>query len=371
MPYFPQAHPEFNGLRHLILLYGNASHPLKSLDLIHSVAHLNSAGEPDEWFFDSFLFLNIKSGSGRDYSADVNLGTTMSGEGDFHAVCSPRPAHKKDWDELLEFYFGPAGAVAQLDRAIAECEATVGTRPPHKRNVVLMLPYPHITQDSFGSLDAKRSLDFSIGNQILTLATEQRLQAEIWFVDEIVRRFKSLAPKNVHLLGLYWMFETIYRGWDVDDHWLLKELRRHVNSRGLKFVWIPFWSHYNVHLLDDYQSYYFDLAFLQPNYMFYQQGRSLEKVSEAARMRNAGIEMEYYLELNEPIAVFAERHRRFREYLDSGVTFGYMKGSACAHFHGERALERMRVHDDPQEREFYEDIFAFVKGSYRPKGPIR
>ncbi len=80
--------------------------------------------------------------------------------------------------------------------------------------------------------------------------------------------------------------------------------------------------------------------------------------------------MEYYLELNEPIAVGRERHQRFREYLDGGVTYGYMTESACAHFQGVGALDRMRVHEDPREREFYEDIFAFVKGRYRIKGPL-
>ena len=124
----------------------------------------------------------------------------------------------------------------------------------------------------------------------------------------------------MHLLGVYWMFETVYRGWNVDDHWLLKPLRPRVHRHGLKFLWIPFWSAYNVHLLDDYRSYYFDLAFLQPNYMFYKEGKSLEAAAEAARRRGAGIEMEYYLELDEPIGVTGERHSRFRDYLNGGVT---------------------------------------------------
>jgi len=368
MAYFPQNDPKFNYLRHLMLMYGQAKKPWTSDDVKYYVAHLDAAGKPDDWFFDSFLFLNIKASSGRDYCADVNLGTTMAGEGDFTAVCSPQPANKDDWDELLGFYLGEEGALEVLNRAIEECEQSIGRPSGHRRNVVLMLPYPHITQRDFGQLPGmKGSLDFSTREQNLARATEIRLRASQWMVDEIVRRWRGERWRHLNLLGVYWMFETVYRSWDVDDHWLLKELREHIHARGLKFLWIPFWSSYNVHLLDEYQQYYFDLAFLQPNFMFYKDGKSVAAAANAARERTAGIEMEYYLELNEPIAVLNERHCRFREYINGGVTHGYMTEAACAHFHGVGSLARMHKHSDPKEREYYEDIYKFVKGAYRPK----
>jgi hypothetical protein len=292
----------------------------------------------------------------------------MAGEGDFAAVCSPQPANRIDWDELLEFYLGEDGAVERLQRAVENCSARISTPYAQRRNVVLMLPYPHVTQPDFGPLKpGGPSLDFTVRSQNLARATSQRLQACTWMVDEIARRWQGKRWSHLHLLGVYWMFETVYRGWDVDDHWLLKELRPQVNGRGLKFLWIPFWSTYNVHLLDDYRSYYFDLAFLQSNYMFYRQGRSLASAAEAARQREAGFEMEYYLELDEPIAVGNQRHARFREYLNGGVSHGYMTQAACAYFLGMAPLSRMHSHPDPQERAFYEDLYAFVKGTYRVK----
>ncbi len=355
-----------------MLMYGNAHTAWAFDDLKYLVARMDQDGRPTDWLFDSFLFLNVSASSGRDFCADVNVGTTMSGEGDFTPVCSPRPANLEDWRELLEFYLGPSGAVETLDQTVARCASDIGRFPTHRRNVVLMLPYPHITQADFGTPDgASRSLDFTTARQNLARATAQRLEAERWMVDEIVRRWNSRSWGHVHLLGVYWMFETVYRGWDVDDHWLLKELRPHLHRHGLKFLWIPFWSSYNVHLLDDYQRYYFDLAFLQPNYMFYKSGKTVEAAAHAALARNAGIEMEYYLELNEPIAVEGERHARFREYLNGGVTYGYMTESACAHFHGVGSLARMHRHADPIEREYYQDICDFVKGTYRIKPATR
>jgi hypothetical protein len=335
MPYFPQGVPDFNYLRHMLLLYGDARHPFTQEDLLPVIAHLDAAGAPDDWLFDSFLLLYPKSSRGNDFRADINLGTTMAGEGDFFAVCSPHPASADDWRELLAGYFGTGGALAMLDRTIESTREVLGRPPTHRHNVVLMIPYPHVTQSAFGTLSPDlRRLDFSIKRRNLMQASRQRLAASEWFVDQVVRQFRVARYRHLHLLGVYWMFETVYRSWDVDDHWVLKELRKHINALGLKFVWIPYWSSYNVHFLDDYQSYYFDLAFLQPNYMFYAEGKTVLQAAAAAKKRNAGIEIEYYLELDEPIAVTAERHARFRTYLDGGIHFGYMTEAACAHFQG-------------------------------------
>ena len=146
MAYFPPSHPDFNGLRHLLLLYGDARRPWTQEQLLSGVAHQGASGRPDDWFFDSFLFLNVKASSDRDYCADVNLGTTMCGEGDFFAMCSPQPAVREDWEELLDFYFGAGGALQTLDRTVAGALEAIGRPYGHRRNVVLMLPYPHITQ---------------------------------------------------------------------------------------------------------------------------------------------------------------------------------------------------------------------------------
>lgn len=371
MPYFPQSHPSMHGLRHLMLMYGGFDRPWTVDDLRYYVAHQDAHGRSDDWLFDSFLFLNVKASEQRDFCADVNLGTSMSGEGDFFAMVSPKPATKRDWEDLLDFYLGPEGAVEMLERTIEACAREIGKEPDRKRNVILMLPYPHISQRAWGRLTPEGpDLDFGIGGQNLMKATQQRLAAERWFMDELVRRWKSRRLQHVHLLGVYWMFESVYRSWEVDDHWLLKELRTSAHHLGLITSWIPFWATYNIHLLDDYRSYYFDLAFLQPNYMFYRSGKTIEGAARAARERYAGIEVEYYLELDEPIAITGERHSRFRDYLNGGVTYGYMRDAACAHFQGVGSLKKMHRHEDPQEQEFYEDIYHFVKGDYRLKPAI-
>ena len=343
-----------NGLRHLALLYRNPGKPWTSEDLVPYLSHANG------WLFDSLLFLSPQAANGRHFCADINRGTTMSGEGDFFAWCSPTPSARADEEALLLHY---VEALRAMDAAIASCKDRLGGAPQNKRNAVVMIPYPHHSQSAWGELDGE-TLDFSVTNQNLDQATQRRLVAVRWYIDELVRRVRELELRNVHLLGVYWMYESLRYSWDVDDHWLLKELRPHLQEKGLKLVWIPFWSRFNVHQLDDYASYYFDAAFLQPNYMFYKSGKTVEQAARAARARGAGIEMEYYLQLDEPIAVGEERHTRFREYLNGGVTYGYMRKSACAWFLGMDTFATMPTHQDPAERAFHADICRFVAGEY-------
>lgn len=364
MGWYPQNDPQMGYLRHLVLLYGTDWTPEK---LRYYAAHMDPQGRPDDWLFDSFLFTVLSApGGGGSFIADINRGTTMSGEGDFYAIPMPKPADKQDYEALLEIYFGEGGLLDNLQAAVGGLKAELGA-PEHRRNVVLSIPYPGINQAMWGQLEpGGKILNFGCVGQNLTRATEDRLAATRWWVDQVLARWDERRYPDLNLLGFYWVFETVYRGWEVDDHWLLKELHSYLKAVGKRFLWIPFYATYNVHLLDDYQNYYFDLAFQQPNHMFYVKTPGIKSPALAARDRNAGFELEYYMELNEPTQVSAERHIRLRHYLDGGVHFGYMH-AACAWFHGANGIMAMHSHPDPQERAFYEDIYQFVKGTYQPR----
>lgn len=361
MAYFQPGKPDFNYMSHLILVGGNRLDPWTQKEFHPYVAHLNEHGKPDDWMFDTFIFWHYKSPKGGFLYADVNIGTTMSGEGDFYAVPAPNPGTKEDWEAILDWYFEPGLFVEALDQAIAETATLLGA-PDFRRNLVVTIPYPGPLQTQFGVLNGKR-LNFSTTGQNLDRATRDRLQATQWFVDETLRRFENASPAYLHLLGFYWTFETVHKSWDVDDHWLLKELRRYINAKDKKLLWIPFYSSYNIHLLDDYRSYYFDAAFLQPNYMFYKHIEDVKDAALAARQRNAGIEMEYYSTLDEPIQVQNERLRRFDRYLEGGIVFGYMKESAIAWFDGGKGIYHLYHHPNPAERAYYDKIYRFIKRS--------
>ncbi len=370
MPYFPPNLPEYNHLRHLYLLGWHPEKPITEEDLSCYVAHLTPKGELDDWFFDSFLVFMTKAPSGNALYNDINIGTTRSGEGDFFAVPSPNPGNAVDWEAALDSQFGPDGVYARLDRTIARLTARLG-KPNHRRNVVITIPYPHAHQVAFGPIREKGPrLNFSVVGQNLTQATHHRLEACRWFVDESIRRWKKAAFKNLNLLGFYWVYESLHYAWNVDDHWVLKELHKHIRSRNSRLFWIPFYSSFNVNLLREGKGFYFDAAFLQPNHMFYANIPDVAKAAGEACERGAGIELEYWL-LKDPNHVTGrEKHQRFYNYLNGGVTHKYMTESACAYFVGFNDVHRMARHRSKIERQLYHDLYHFVKGDYTPKQPM-
>jgi hypothetical protein len=369
MSYFAPGQPEFHHLRHLQLICWQPGKPPTASDLLAQVARVTPGGKPTAWFFDSFLILPPCAPSGNFLYADVNIGTTRSGAGDFYAVVAPNPATARDWSDMLDSLLAAGGLVHLLDGAVATAARAIG-RPPHPRNIVIPIPYPHPNQSLFGAVGGRgiRPLNFSIAGQNLDSASEQRLAACRWFVSAVRERWCRARPRHLHLLGFYWTYESLRYSWDVDDHWVMKELYKHLCGGAERLFWIPFYSSFNVHLLGPGRGFYFDAAFLQPNHMFYREIRGVRRAAEQARERGAGVEIEYYLEGHDMVSVGRDRHRRLRNYLNGGVKYGYMTDSACAYYLGANDLPKMARSRDPVERGFYDDLFRFVEGSYAPPG---
>jgi len=365
--YFEPKQAQFNFLRHLQLMAWDERDPIRDEDLAYYVAHHAEDGRPGAWFFDSFLPFTLGLPSGNFIYNDINLGSSRSGEGDFFAIPSPNPGHKGDWLAFLDTLFAADGFLARLDRVITALRPRLGA-PPHKRNVVITIPYPHETQAAFGAIRrGGPRLNFSVTGQNLMRATEQRLEACRWYVDETLARWRRAKFPELHLLGFYWVYESLHYAWQVDDHWLLKELYPFIRRRGSRLFWIPFYSSFNVHLLSDARGFYFDAAFLQPNHIFYYNIPGVEQAAEEARARGAGLEIEYYLSLPKAFSVGREKFQRFRNYLNAGVTHGYMTESACAHFNGFNDLHKAARHRDRRERQCYHDLFHFTAGDYEPR----
>lgn len=363
--YLEPGRNDLGGLRHMIFIGGSTSF---SEDLETYLAELDRKGKPKRWLFDSFV-LYTRISSGNALFADINIGNTMCGEGNFYPVPSPNPGNLQDWMEVMDRYYTKGGMLDTMNAEIEEFSGKLG-KPENRINVILLMNYPSPTQAKFGVINGKE-LNFSILGQNLDKASRCRLEACKFYTTELKKKWNKKRFSHLNFLGYYWPFETVYRSWDMDDHRVLKELKTHVNSEGLKMFWIPFWCSWNVHLLDDYENYYFDAAFLQPNYMFYENIKGVKEAAKAAEKRHAGIEMEFYREMPDlPFRkkVVKERLQRFRGYLDGGVKYGYMKDSAIAWFLGGRILPQLCRSKDRADRELYKDICAFIHGEYEIKG---
>jgi len=359
--YFPQGLAEYGELRHMILVYSRQPRDWSPEDFRFSVTHLDQKGEPDDWFFDSFLFMPSAPPSRNSFYPGMNLGTTRSGKGDYFIVPTSNPARKEDWEWLMSNYFGKSTMLGGLDRYVEKAEANLGPKG-RKVNVVITIPYPCHNQISFGKINERgKQLNFSTLKQDLVAATQQRLDAVKWFVEQGIKKAKMCDYRHINFLGFYWYYETIHRSFDVDDHWLLKELLKFVRAKNTHLFWIPFFSKYNIHQLGNYEEYYFDCAFLQPNHLQYKAlPNSVEEAAKAAQANHAGIEMEFDKSVQD------EMYRsRFRDYLNGGVKFGFMKEAACAWYDGGRGPQWLYEHSNPRVRELYEDIYHFVKGTYQ------
>ncbi len=369
MPYFAPNQPEYNYLRHLILPIWDWKKPLTPKETAHYLAHFNrKTGKADDWFYDSFMPYIMEAPSGNVYGADTNRGTTRCGEGDFYAIVHPCPATKRDWLEGLEAQLAPKGPLDTLEKLVPELTRQIGRKPEHKINIVFGCPYPMPNQSMWGSLkEGKPSLNFSVTAQNLIKASEQRLEAVCWFIDEAMKQWDKAGFKNLNLLGFYWMYESLHYSWDIDDHWVLKEFYKHCRRRKTKLFWIPFYSSFNVRVLNDYQGFYFDCAMLQPNHIFYYDIPDVKQAALEAKARGAGVEMEYYYWFPPRFSVGNQKYRRFQNYLNGGVKYGYMTESVCGHFIGPQDIPKMYASDNPKEREAYEDLYHFVKGDYEIK----
>ncbi|MFA7569329.1 MAG: hypothetical protein WCY40_05625, partial [Defluviitoga tunisiensis] len=89
--YLAQDLEKIGFLRHLMLIGSS----YEEIDYYPYLSSIGNNFEPKEWLFDSFvLFPNVQHFS---LGADINIGTTMSGEGDFYAVPCPNPGNKEAW----------------------------------------------------------------------------------------------------------------------------------------------------------------------------------------------------------------------------------------------------------------------------------
>lgn len=368
MTYFPPKQPEYNYLSHLIILSWDVKKPITKKELDYYVAHINHKGKPDDWFFDSFLVILGNSPSGNNLYYDFNMGTTRCSEGDFFAVPHSNPGKAQDWLDYIDYMFSKDGVFHLLENSIADMKNKMKLSPTFKRNIVISIPHPHSNQSNFGPIgNSKKSLNFSIIGQNLMKASEQRLEACKWFVDEVSKRFKKEKFKELNFLGFYWIYESLHYSWDVDDHWVIKELYKYIHEKEYALFWIPFYSSYNVHIMSDSPGFYFDCSFLQPNHMFYKGIKDVKQAALEAKERNGGIEIEYYMDIYPEADIGDIKFKRFRNYLNGGIKYGYMTESACAYFIGVNDIPYMATNKNKKEREAYHDLFHFVKGDYELK----
>ncbi len=339
----------FEDIRDVVLLFV----PFDSRDeqitqevLAPYVSYLDEEGASKEWLFDSFLFLSIFSES---------------------KACFRESSTASDWEWWIDKLFTHGEQIDALNGEVERVKRVLGK--PSKRGVIVSIPYPDPSVTDFGLRSERGNvLSFSGGTDLGEPDNRDRLEACVWYVDEVVENWKARARgyNNLEFLGFYWFQEELRDG----DAELVNDLADEIHSRGYSLYWIPYNSEANIRAVQAYHlgSLSFDHIWIQPNWAFSRPGthdrwdreRDLGHIAELASELGASIEVEMDQSLYEKGDLQSANY--FYDYLDGGLTYGYM-GRPLAYYVFPNDLYRSQ---NAAVRRCYDALCEFVKDRYRP-----
>jgi len=336
--YLPPATPEVDGMRNLVLIYhGMKSRPVwNKQNLLPYVAYVDERGEPQDWLFDSFLFIEFGTDDGvwvHHYQKDKPL---------------PTVAH---WTALADSWFRPDSGLIGLEQAVAEAGVKLKD-PDHRVPVLITLPVPLREDTGFGPLPGQaEKLNFT--------RTEDRQKALVWYIERVTSQFAAGAYPHLRLAGFYWTAETI----PPEERELVTWTSAHLKTLGLSHYWIPY---FGAAGLREWRDLGFAGTMMQPNYFFPEETLPLNRflvASKLARLCGAGIEIEF----DGRAAGDDEFCKRMLAYLDAGVCYGWMGKTLLGYYEGGGAVGQMATKPG-RGRELYRKLYEFTKGTYQPSG---
>jgi hypothetical protein len=326
-------------VRNLVLIYSGAkSHPVWDAEkLLPYVTYVDRRGKPQDWLFDSFLWIQPATWKG------VSL---------YYPTLGIRPAVKADWEWLLNSFSDPAHGVLQLDACV---RAAAKSLPNGNRrvNLVLTIPMADAASADFGAIEpGGPSLDFR--------RDADRVAALRWYIREALARWKKLDAPHVRLVGFDWLRESI----KPENRAVVRQTADFLHSQGMKLYWIPYLGASGT---DVWRELGIDATMIQPNYASLKNVKDLSRLSETARLAlrtRSGLEIEI-----DPQAIdLAELRARYLDYLDAGVKYGFMNHAVLGYYEGGGTFARCAASSDVEVRNLYDQTYRFIKGTYRPQG---
>ena len=272
------------------------------------VVHTYADGHTS-WFFDAFLFLEFET------QRPGGLGFANSyGNG---------PASRPEWEWLLDRMFAEDKALDALDKLIGKMKVELGD-PGFKHKVVISTAVPCENQTNWGKVDGQK-LNFMIRSHQIIAAK--------WYIGQIVERFKAADYKNIELVGIYWLDETIAKAGDLCTY-----VAEYVHELGLKFYWIPYWASKGA---TEWKELGFDYAYIQPNHFFNTSilDNRITDATRFAKKNGMGLEMEWDADvLYENVN---SKYSRLEAYIDRFESDGVFAESSIAYYSGTKAILQM------------------------------
>ncbi|MFX0100720.1 MAG: DUF4855 domain-containing protein [Candidatus Hodarchaeota archaeon] len=317
-----QPGPGTGNIHNMVLIYGGQDRDWSPDDYFPYTAYLNASLEPIDSFFDGYLFMCLRAGSGRRM---LETGSSL----------------KTDWEWWLDRLANSSGLMENLSVSLTNISNSIGRNITGK--VIIMIPYPILGIQDFGNVSGI-PLDFNDEND--------RVIAVEWFISEAIDRFNSWSFDNLELTGFYWGAEQIM-GSDIS---IINRVNAYVHQNTLKSCWIPY---YFATGASSWRELGFDFITYQPNYFFYfwADANRVHDAASNAKKWGAGVEMEIDDNI---ISNKEEYYHRYTAYLDGAIEDGFATGF-LAYYQGVSTLKKLCESPDPELRLLYDRTYQISR----------
>ena len=324
------------GAKDQVLLYQNSNRYYTKEDLMPYVGYINADGEIVDTMFDSFLFLFI--------------GDFPVGGGKAHAGGT-----KAGWEWALNDAFTDGQNLMALEEAAGEVKQALGLGDDYKFKVSLTLYYPSVSVSNFGDVDGDGV------NENLSIYGD-RVKVMQWYIDLIYSTFESKSFESVELVGYYWFHEAIEHD-DTASINLMNAVSDMVHKKDCTFFWIPYFTAngYNA-----WAEYGFDVAVMQPNYVFELETPYTNVIDCAnlTQLYGMGVEMEICTEALTNLNFF----KKYMQYLAGGIEYGYMSDCIVMYYQSVYDFRDACNSNSVMGRMVYDYTYHFIKEDlqYKP-----
>ncbi len=307
----------------LAAVNGNAKeNPTRNLDVAGALKHrayLDDRGNILDTFYDSVLFCPSNS---FPFTSDVKANADL-----YRADMFTEGLNLYAWNE----------AARQVQEAIpGTADATVWLN--------LMCPNSRQTCPDLDG-DGKAEDLSTVEGQLAYLKYQ---------VDEYLKAWEEVDFEHISLLGFYWNNETIHKDNLAMEKVVIGGINAYIHEKGYKSFWCPYYSAYGTWL---WQELGFDVACLQPNYMFYvTEPTRLTSTADTALIYGMCVEIEIEVVSGEGSV------GKYREYLREGFDSGYMHSVKLYYVSGTpSAIASAYDSKDPLAHSVYEDTYLYAK----------
>ena len=320
-------------------MIGERNYAVKSEELLPYLAHIDTDGRVRDAMFDAVAFIPARVSPFGGSFAREGGPTTLDG-----------------WKYLLEELFADGINLCALDDAVSDLKRTLGMPSDYKYKVFLSAPVPKISLQPFGDINGD-----GIEDKLIT--DEDRVNAYLWFVDEVKRRFDRLGLKNITLDG--WVWETsLSRKYNDNEPAFAKACVAALHERGYKCI---FTSGFQSGFAEKAYDVGFDLAVMNGDVEFGMLSENVEgaldDLSSVCRKYGFGIE----IDLRDSLSARETAEDSFKT-LYTVLTKSVENGLADAPrlyrlSPSHRAVFDCAVSRNRNIRMVYDKLYRFIKGA--------